>query len=56
MVEPIEFSAKGVVMAGSDTGTPDEGVRLTITYYLDVGYLYAGTYTFKHKYAAVVGP
>lgn len=56
VVKPIEFSAQGVVMAGSDTGTPEEGVQVTLTYYLDVGFLYAGTYTFNHKYRVVLGP
>lgn len=56
VVKPMEFSAKGVVMAGSDEGTPDEGVQVTITYYLDVDYLYAGAYTFNHEYTAVLGP
>lgn len=56
VVKRTEFSTKGVVIAGSDKSTPDEGVRVTITYYLNVGYVYAGTYTFSHRYTVVLGP
>ena len=57
LLEPMEFPAGGTIVAGSDEGTPPDGLQVTITYYLDVGYdVFAGTYTFNHEYTAVLGP